>query len=278
MPAAFFTHAGSDLFYVVEGTGAPVLLLHGWTCDHLDWSWQQPFLQDLGFQTIALDLPGHGRSAAPPPPDPLVDGPTIYSPEALADAAAALLSHLGITDAIVLGHSLGTVLTSALAVRHPRAVRAIVLVDPVYYLPGPQLDPFVAYIDQPDAPTRAVAFFEQAFYTDTTPAWLKAWHRHRTLGNHPLIVRAVIRELYGKQESIGRRENALVYNRGRSGKPRFVACADQGKVDLEYEIGVDEATDRVELIEEGHWLHQQDAETFNKKLRSWLEAQGYLPE
>lgn len=277
MTAAHFTHGGSDLFYVVEGTGAPILLLHGWTCDHLDWSWQQPFLLALGFQTIAIDHRGHGRSAVPPANGS--NTTTSYSPEALADDAAALLAHLGVDaqPAIVMGHSLGTVIASALAVRHPHLVRALVLVDPVYYLPGAALDPFAAQMDSPDSPALAAGFFEQNFYTDATPAWLKAWHRHRTWGNRPHVVSAVIKELYGKEGSIGRRENAVVYMKGRKA-PRFVACADQVKVDLEYEIGVNEATDRVELIAEGHWLHQQDAATFHKGLQSWLAAQGLLPK
>ncbi|EKG19110.1 Alpha/beta hydrolase fold-1 [Macrophomina phaseolina MS6] len=268
MTSAYFNNNGADLFYIVEGTGAPILLIHGWTCDHLDWSWQQPFLQSLGFQTIAIDQRGHGRSTILPGND--------YGPETLADDAAALLIHLGIGETIVMGHSLGTAVASALAVRHPQKVKALVLVDPIYHLFGEQLEPFVAFISQPNSPANAAFFFDQNFYTDATPAWLKAWHRHRTLGNPPRVVTAVIEQLYGKEGSIGRRENAVTYNKRRT-CPRLVTCADQVKVDLEQEIGLNTETDRVELIPSGHWHHQQDSETFNAVVKAWLEAQGYLP-
>ncbi|KAL1626768.1 hypothetical protein SLS56_006761 [Neofusicoccum ribis] len=269
MAGAHFNNNGVDLFYTVEGTGAPVLLIHGWTCDRLDWSWQQPFLQSLGFQTIAIDLRGHGRSAVLPGDD--------YGPETLADDAAALLAHLGVENTIVMGHSLGTIVASALAVRHPGKVKALVLVDPVYYLFGEQLEPFVAFIDTPGSPDAAQTFFDQNFYTDATPAWLKAWHRQRTWGNPPHVVTAIIVQLYGKEGSIGRRENAVTYNKRRT-CPRLVTCADKMKVDLEHEIGLNKETDRVELIPSGHWLHQQDADTFNAVVKAWFEAQGYLPK
>lgn len=269
MTGAYFNNNGVDLFYAIEGTGAPILLLHGWTCDHLDWSWQQPFFQSLGFQTIAIDHRGHGRSAVLPGND--------YGPETLADDVAALLSHLGIDNAIAVGHSLGTAIASALAVRHPARVKALVLVDPIYYLFGEQLEPFVQFISQPNSPENAATFFDQNFYTDSTPAWLKAWHRHRTWGNPPHVVSAVIEQLFGKEDSIGRRENAVTYNRRRN-RPRLVTCADQLKVDLEHEIGLNEQTDRVELIPSGHWHHQQNADKFNAVVKAWLEEQKYLPE
>ncbi|KAK0645238.1 Non-heme haloperoxidase [Lasiodiplodia hormozganensis] len=269
MSGAYFKNDGVDLFYVVEGTGAPILLLHGWTCDHLDWSWQQPFLQSLGFQTIAIDHRGHGRSGVLPGDN--------YGPEILADDAAALLSHLGVDKAIVMGHSLGTVVASALAVRHPEKVKALVLVDPVYHLFWEELEPFVAFMCQPNSPQNAATFFDQAFYTDSSPAWLKAWHRHRTLGNPPHVVSAVMTQLYAQENSIGRKENSVMYNRRRA-CPRLVTCMEQMKADLEHEIGLNPATDKVELIPSGHWHHQQDADGFNAVVKGWFQAQDLLPK
>lgn len=119
--------ADAGLFFTDEGTGPAALLMHGWSCDLHDWSLQVPALLDAGYRVIAPDHRGHGRSSAPR---------SSYRPQVLADDAAALLRALDIEEAVVLGHSMGTIVASALAVRHPGLVRALVLVDPVYTTAG----------------------------------------------------------------------------------------------------------------------------------------------
>lgn len=271
MTGAFFHNNGVDLFYVVGGppTGAPILLLHGWTCDNTDWSWQKPFLQDLGFQTIAIDHRGHGRSSIP--------AEANYAPHDLADDAAALLTHLQIPSAVVMGHSLGTLVASALAIRHPQKAKALVLVDPVYNSSGAELQPFVDLLLASPTPAAVAAdFFGAHFYTPASPPWLKAWHRDRTLGNPAHVVAAVLRQMAGEDESSCRRENAVVYNKRRVA-PRLVVVGFPEKVEVEREIGLDAETDRVEVMEAGHWFHQQDADAFHALVKEWFEARGLVP-
>lgn len=103
-----------SLFYFDEGPqNAPVILLiHGLTCDLHDWSWQVPFLLKLGFRVISMDIRGHGKSSAPAPsgvtswPGPNAE-PSItdYFPQTCAYDAAALLKHLSIDKAILMGVS-----------------------------------------------------------------------------------------------------------------------------------------------------------------------------
>jgi 3-oxoadipate enol-lactonase len=96
----------------------PVLLLHGWqaTAD-LNFF---PLFDPLAacHRLIAPDLRGHGRSLYPEEPFRLEDA---------ADDQAALLHHLGIGRAIVVGYSLGSAVAQVLAHRHPTVVAGLVL-------------------------------------------------------------------------------------------------------------------------------------------------------
>jgi len=87
-------------FYVEDwgGHGPVVCLLHGLTSQHTDWNEIAPRLVKEGFQVIAPDMRGHGKSEKPE---------TGYSPEDLAIDTTALLQTLGMAQAHVVGHSTG---------------------------------------------------------------------------------------------------------------------------------------------------------------------------
>jgi pimeloyl-ACP methyl ester carboxylesterase len=59
------TRSTTKLFATKAGTGKDVMLLHGWTCDSHDWSWQLPLFESK-YRVIAADLRGHGRSEVMP--------------------------------------------------------------------------------------------------------------------------------------------------------------------------------------------------------------------
>jgi len=103
----------------LPGEGAPVLFLHGLGC-HGAASWAEAAIR-LGRPAMILDLPGHGRSDAPP-------GFGYTLPE-LADAVAAAIGGIG-GPLDVVGHSLGGSVAVALAHRHPDLVHRAVLVEP----------------------------------------------------------------------------------------------------------------------------------------------------
>ncbi|KAL1643058.1 hypothetical protein SLS58_005027 [Diplodia intermedia] len=278
--------ANTTLFYTDSGpnaTAAPaVLLLHGWTCDLTDWSFQLPLLLLLGFRVLALDLRGHGRSAPAPAvlPANYTSLPQYYSPSAFASDASALLTHLGLAaPALVIGHSLGGSVAATLAARHPDQVRGAVLVDSSYYFNRTAAAPLLAAgRDSPEAVARE---FEAggAGYSERTPAWIKAWRRVRTWGTPADVVRAAIEGLFGTAESEGFWENAegfLKRGLGEGGVPRLVVVQDPARVEKEAQIGLGPG-DRVEVLNESHWLHQQGAETFNWILEDWLRERDFLP-
>ncbi|GHF36947.1 pimeloyl-ACP methyl ester carboxylesterase [Amycolatopsis bartoniae] len=249
-----------ELFYTDEGSGPAVLLLHGWSCDSHDWSWQVPALLAAGYRVIAPDHRGHGRSSAP-------EG--SYRPQVLADDAAALLRALEVEQAVVAGHSMGTVVASALSVRHPGLVQGLVLVDPVYNTADEHLAPVLAAMRGPDPVGTAAGMFAAGFYTATTPPFLKTWHLRRLLGVPEHVVSGCLLGLYEGDEGIGRGVVAADYLRRRS-QPRLAVYANGEASTLERSLP---AGDRDELhVWEGagHFLHQERPEEFNRLMLDWL--------
>ncbi|WP_043631297.1 alpha/beta fold hydrolase [Nonomuraea candida] len=112
---------GIKLVYREEGhpSAPPLLLLHGRCADHNDWNGiTQHFA--ARHRVFALDLRGHGAS----------DRPGEYPLPEMAEDVAALLDHLGLGPAVVIGHSLGGVVSYLLAMSHPDRVGGLVLEDP----------------------------------------------------------------------------------------------------------------------------------------------------
>ena len=82
--------------------------------DHSGWTLLARWCAHHGFGVLALDQPGHGRSAGPPLP----------SVEALADWTLALMSAAGVQQATLVGHSMGTLIALEAAARAPERVSA----------------------------------------------------------------------------------------------------------------------------------------------------------
>ncbi|MEV8630030.1 alpha/beta hydrolase [Streptosporangium sp. NPDC051023] len=111
---------GLEMYYEVHGTGAPLVLIHGaFSGIGTSFGTLLPILAK-NRQVIAVELQGHGRTAD-------IDRP-LTIPH-LADDVAALLRHLGLTGADVLGYSLGAGVALELGLRHPGLVRKLVLIS-----------------------------------------------------------------------------------------------------------------------------------------------------
>ena len=122
----FITVEGVRLHYVERGTGTPLVLLHG--NGSMIEDFQSSGLIDLAakkYRVIAFDRPGFGHSNRP--------RGTVWTAEAQADLIAAALKELGVARAIVLGHSWGTLVALALAVKYPQEVQALILASGYYY-------------------------------------------------------------------------------------------------------------------------------------------------
>lgn len=108
---------GRRVYYEEHGAGDAVLLVSGLTADHTGWQLQTDALKE-GFRVIVFDNPGVGQTEGPRGP---------YTTELFADVAAALLDHLRIGRAHVVGASMGGAIAQQIALRRPELVRSLVL-------------------------------------------------------------------------------------------------------------------------------------------------------
>jgi len=120
-----FTHDGLKLAFFDEGdpSGPPVLLIHGFASS-ASVNWVHPgwlkTLGDAGYRVIAIDNRGHGASDKPRDAE-------AYRPWFMAGDAIALLDHLGIPEANLMGYSMGARISVFAALAHPHRVRSLVL-------------------------------------------------------------------------------------------------------------------------------------------------------
>ena len=118
-----FQNGDVEIAYLDEGEGEPIVLVHGFASTAAV-NWVQPgWVQTLtkaGRRVVALDNRGHGASAK------LYD-PSAYHTRLMAEDVRALLDHLAIARADVMGYSMGARITAFLALAHPERVRSAIL-------------------------------------------------------------------------------------------------------------------------------------------------------
>lgn len=110
---------GLDLYYEIHGTGQPLILLHGGLGAIAMFTQILPDLAEHR-QVIGVELQAHGHTA---------DSDRPLSFESMADDIAALLKRLGLNQADLLGYSLGGGVALQTAIRHPSAIRKLVVVS-----------------------------------------------------------------------------------------------------------------------------------------------------
>jgi pimeloyl-ACP methyl ester carboxylesterase len=125
---------GLSLYYEEHGSGEPLMLLHGGLGAAELWAPVLPALA-AGRRVIAVDLQGHGHTAD-------VDRP--FRPETMAGDVAALIDHLGLERADVMGYSLGGYVALRTAIQHPDRVRRLVLVSIAFRRAGNHADAVAA--------------------------------------------------------------------------------------------------------------------------------------
>lgn len=127
MRGEFLDLNGQRLYYYAAGSrgaGEPIVLLHGFpTSGHL-WSDVVPLLPP-GHRVVVLDMLGFGRSDPP-----RKQGVDLRSH---ADRLVAVLDHLRINDACVVGHDVGGGIAQSVAIRHPARVSRLCLVSSVAF-------------------------------------------------------------------------------------------------------------------------------------------------
>jgi pimeloyl-ACP methyl ester carboxylesterase len=249
------TDLDAGLAYDIEGTGTPVVFVHGLTFDRRTW---RPIIEELdgSVTSIVIDLPAHGDSGGEPAPL-----------EKVTDQLYRLLQSLGVERPVVVGHSMSAAAAGLYASAYP--ARGIVLVDQAMevlpfaqmlhqiapMLRGPAFDQVWPNIenslglDRIPEPTRTLVldshkvrqdvvlgYWDQVLNTD--PAELQAWIDEKTAGIHvPCLA------VFGRPATDGERE-------------RFGRLPD---VQIEEWMG------------DGHFAHLVDPGRFAARLRTFVE-------
>jgi pimeloyl-ACP methyl ester carboxylesterase len=155
---------GMRLSYQSGGGGerAPLVFVHGWTCNRTYFQPQFDHFAGRGHPVVAVDLRGHGDSDAP-------DGG--YSIAGFGDDVAWMCGRLGLEGVVVVGHSMGALVAVEVARSHPELPQAIVMVDSAPIVVAPELRPLlegvVGGLAGPDHEVTRRTFVEQFLFLPT---------------------------------------------------------------------------------------------------------------
>lgn len=110
-----YAYTGAKEF---DGTRDPLIFVHGGGLDHTVWLLQSRYFAHHGRGVIAVDLPGHGKSAG---------APLAIIPD-MADWVVRLMDAAGAETATLVGHSMGALVVLEAAARHPARIKSIVTI------------------------------------------------------------------------------------------------------------------------------------------------------
>lgn len=148
---------GISMHVATQGSGKPVVLCHGFPELWFSWRHQIPALADAGYQALAPDMRGYGRTDAPRDVD-------AYDIDTIAADLAGLLDALGEERAVFVGHDWGAQIVWHLALAHPERVEAVVGMS-VAHMPRTPVPPTELF-----RLTHAGRFHYMAYFQEAGPA------------------------------------------------------------------------------------------------------------
>jgi pimeloyl-ACP methyl ester carboxylesterase len=122
-----YCYTGGKAFDTAKPT---IVFIHGVLNDHSVWILQTRYLANHGFNVLAVDLPGHAKSAGANR-----DMAPCLSVEAAADFVIALLDAVGVTTAALVGHSFGSLIALEAAARVPDRITHLALLGTAFPMP-----------------------------------------------------------------------------------------------------------------------------------------------
>lgn len=154
-----YAYTGGKNFNPAQRT---VVLIHGVLCDHSVWALQSRYLANHGWNVLAIDLPGHCKSAGAPPA-------TVQEAAAFIQA---LLDVQGIQHAALVGHSFGSLIALQAAANMGERISHLVMVGTAYPMKVSQalLD---ASLNEPEKALHMTNVFSRA--TLAPPSGAGSW-------------------------------------------------------------------------------------------------------
>jgi pimeloyl-ACP methyl ester carboxylesterase len=114
---------GHQVGVAICGRGVPLVVVHGFSAEGILYAQTLSRLVDLGFKVIAVDTAGHGGTLGLPT--------GAQSMASYALLLGRVLDHLGVQEAVLVGHSMGGRLVTELAAREPHRAIAVILLDAI---------------------------------------------------------------------------------------------------------------------------------------------------
>lgn len=256
-------NGGPTLFYTESGNGHPVLLIHGLGCDGSDWAWLAAGLSS-DHRTVVVDTRGQGRSTQ-------VSG--RYDIDALAADCLAVIEQLGLDRPVVMAHSMGALPAVRLAADHADAIGGLVLVDPALGRADDDAERVAALVIA--APREAMRRVFAGFHVQSTPDWMRWWHLRRLEGTPEDVITGTARGAWLGPRALGLRSVGTA-ELPKITVPRLVLYSGNNADRYQWDLGLPHpADDEIELWpDNGHFLHQEAPERFEKRVRAWLTTRG----
>jgi pimeloyl-ACP methyl ester carboxylesterase len=154
-----YAYTGGKDFNPAQRT---VVLIHGVLCDHSVWALQSRYLANHGWNVLAIDLPGHCRSAGTPP----------ATVQEAAQFIQSLLDTQGVQQAALVGHSFGSLIALQTAANMGERISHLAMVGTAYPMKvsQPLLD---ASLNEPEKALHMTNVFSRA--TLAPPSGAGAW-------------------------------------------------------------------------------------------------------
>jgi pimeloyl-ACP methyl ester carboxylesterase len=199
--APLYAYTGGKTFDAQKPT---VVFIHGVLNDHSVWILQSRYFANHGWNVLAIDLPGHGKSGGKAP----------AMVQSAAESVVALLDAAGVSKAILMGHSFGSLIALHVAAENPSRVSQLAMVGTAYPM---RVSPALLE-DSLNAPEKAIHMVNVFSHSTLAPPPSALGPGTWLLGGSKALMRRVL--------ASNPHEN--IFNIG------FKACDqyDQGEVDI----------------------------------------------
>jgi 3-oxoadipate enol-lactonase len=258
---------GIEIHYRETGKGFPIVFVHGYTGNSRNWALTVPALREE-FRTISVDLRGHGLSGRPESEDD-------YALETMASDVYELLKALDVSECVLVGHSMGGMVSQLLVLEHPEAVRALVLVDTAAEVPKGLLyderrKQRAGLVEIARERGMEAVFEEQLRMTPIHPA-LKANPRYIDIWREQFLMTSREAYIAGANGMASRR--SVVGDLAKVSVPTLVICGEKDEPFLEPSRQMHEAINGSELViiqGAGHGPQMETPGEFNRVLMEFL--------